>query len=366
MTRNLSLFTKNALISSVMVTFFQGCYTIQQGYYQAKLILRRQNIDEILKTSSEKPERLQKLKLVPKVLEFARNEIQLTPGNSYKTYVALDGPSLSYVVQAAEKRAFKLKTWWFPLVGSQPYLGFFEVEKAKKLRDELVIQGFDTSMGGVQAFSLLGYFPDPVYSSMLDGNEIEDFVEVLFHESLHSTLYIPDHSAFNENLADFVAKKATALFLRKNKILTIDIGAYESRYSKTIIAQQLFKKFLKTAKEELEIFYKNASIRPEFQSDEFFLLERTKIFDNLAQRYDNEVRKQVEGTNYIYAFRKGQINNATFLGYSLYESKQEPFELLLARCQQSLPKFLEKLKICLNEKSSSEEILWKKVEECSL
>lgn len=349
-----------------MATVFQGCYTIQQGYHQAKLILRRQNIDEVLKNSSEKPERLQKLKLVPKVLEFAHNEIQLTPGNSYKTYVALDGPSLSYVVQAAEKRAFKLKTWWFPLVGSQPYLGFFEVEKAKKLRDELVKEGFDTSMGGVQAFSLLGYFPDPVYSSMLDGNEIEDFVEVLFHESLHSTLYIPDHSAFNENLADFVAKKATALFFRKNTIQNVNIAAYESRYSKTIAAQRLFKDFLKTAKIEVELFYKNAAINPEFLSDELFLKERTKMFDNLADRYSVEVKNKVEGTGYSYAFRKGQINNATLLGYSLYESKQEPFELLLARCQQSLPKFLEKLKICLNEKSSSEEILWKKVEECSL
>ena len=119
------------MFSAAVSSFFTtGCYTLAQGVEQAKLISRHVPIEEVLQQNSETPERLNKLKLVPQVLRFAEERIQLTPGKSYKIYISLDRPALSYVVQAAEKRQLKLKTWWFPVVGAQPYLGFFDKQKA--------------------------------------------------------------------------------------------------------------------------------------------------------------------------------------------------------------------------------------------
>ena len=134
---------------------FTGCYSFEQGYGQISLLIKQKNIEDVIAENKETKERIEKLKLVKPVLAFAQNEIGLKPGKSYRKYIALKEASVSWVVQAAEKRTLKLKTWWFPFVGEQPYLGFFNKEKALVQREELKNQGFDTITGGVSAFSLL-------------------------------------------------------------------------------------------------------------------------------------------------------------------------------------------------------------------
>ena len=349
---------------SSLTLVLTGCYTIAQGYYQTKLILKRRSIDDVLKEKNEKPDRLEKLKIVPAVLEFARQEIGLTTGKSYQSYIGLEGPSVTYVVQAAEKRRLKFKTWWFPIVGRQPYLGFFVQKDAAQFRQKMVDQCYDTTLGGVQAFSLLGYFPDPVYSSMLDNKEIPDIVEVLIHENVHRTLYVPQFYTFNENLADFVAKRATVLFLEKHPELKQDIKKYQETYSKTIAAQGRFKEFLIVAKKQIEDFYSEAEKDPRWADETLFLEERKKKFDALAEAYQKHMNGIQEGTGYAWAFRKGYINNATILGYSLYEARQTPFEKALENAQGNLKTFLQNLAVCFNTEAKNEAELWQRVENC--
>lgn len=342
-----------------------GCYTVQQGYHQARLFLRREPIDEVLARGKETPERLRKLSLVPGVLGFARDRVGLETGASYTHYIALDGPSVTYVVQAAEKRALRFRSWWFPVVGSQPYLGYFVRESAVAKRDELVKEGYDTTLGGVQAFSLLGYFPDPLYSSMLDGNETPDLVEVLLHECLHRTVYVADFSAFNENLADFVAKRATSLWLSEHPDQG-DVKAYEERYRRTLAAQGRFKGFLVDAKERLEDFYARAKDDAALRDDTAFAAAREKEFDAIAAAYLAHMGGTEEGTGYEWAFRKGRINNAVILGYSLYEAKQAPFERAFEAAGGDVRRFVANMKRCLGDgrAPSGEDELWRRVEEC--
>lgn len=337
-----------------------GCYTVQQGYHQAKLILRREKIADVLKEQKEDPSRLQKLSVVPQVLSFAEREVGLTPGGSYQHFVPLEGRYVVYTVQAAEKRRLKFKTWWFPFVGSQPYLGFFKKEDAVKFKNELDKAGFDTSTGGVEAFSLLGYFSDPVYSSMLDGNSLPDLVETLFHESLHRTMYIANFSSFNENLADFIAKKATVEFFQKHPDLNIDVSEYEKVYLKTLNAQKHFKKFLIKTKKEIDQFYEvNKDL-----SDTELEKKRSDYFDEIANSYQTEVSAHVAGTNYERAFQKGKINNAVLLAYSLYEANQEPFDAYYANFEHLKP-FIKSLQTCLNRSFKNEQQLWDTLEGCT-
>lgn len=342
----------------------QGCYTLEQGYHQTRLILKRKPLEKVITEAKESEERLEKLRFVPSVLDYAKQNLGLEPGKSYRHYIGLEQDSVSYVVQAAKKREMELKTWWFPIVGSQPYLGFFKREDALKFRDKLVKEGFDTTLGGVEAFSLLGYFPDPIYSSMVDRNSKLELAELLFHECTHLTLYIPNFSSFNENLADFVARKSLREFFSEVKAEGIDLEAFEKRLEKERVAGPRYREFLIDAKKQLESFYAQSQHDERLKDDAAFLEERQKKFAELSRAYREHMQGVEKGTRFENYFREGKLNNAVILGYSLYEAKQEPFEKPFAKAGHRVAPFLEKLRACLKDVPESEDELWQKTENC--
>jgi predicted aminopeptidase len=339
-----------------------GCYTLTQGYEQARLFSRRVPVAQVLNVGSESPERLEKLKLVPNVLQFAERKLGFTPGSSYQHYISLDRKSLSYVVQAAPKRSLKLKTWWFPIVGSQPYLGFFNKSKAIEFQKELQNDGYDTTVGGVQAFSLLGFIPDPLYSSMLDNNDIYQFIELLFHETLHRTIYVPNASVFNENLADFVARKATAAFLTEEHGDRDEAERYLASEHQIQKARTAFREFLKTARQELVDFYARPDVVASTEDE--FAAKRSEKFSQLESQYQAVAGEKVRGTNYAGFFKSDRFNNARLLGAVLYEARQEPFEDLLVRLDSDLAKFIQVMGACVEDVDEPETKIWDTVANC--
>src|SRR5690606_18969091 len=107
-------------------------------------------------------------------------------------------------------------TWWFPVVGSVPYIGYFDKADRDAKATELKQQGYDVSVGGAGAFSSLGWFEDPIFSSMLDRGPA-DTAHLFIHELTHRTLWIPGSTEFNENLAEYVSYRLTPQYLRKTK-----------------------------------------------------------------------------------------------------------------------------------------------------
>ncbi len=343
---------------------FSGCYSFEQGYGQVSLFLKQKPIETVIQENKESKDRIDKLKLVKPVLEYAKSEIGLTPGKSYKKYISLDSPYVSWIVQASDKRSLKLKTWWFPIVGKQPYLGFFDKDKALKQRELLISEGYDTVTGGVSAFSLLGYFPDPLYSSMLDQYSITEFIETLIHESVHRTIYVPNYYSFNENLADFIAKRATTQFLKLHPELNQDSNKYIEEYKKHREAQKKFQEYLLKVREELNNFYNIAQNNDEFKNESIFLSEREIKFNQISKDYKTFMNGVDIGTSYEYSFQKGKINNAVILGYSIYEAKQEPLEKALQNAGGNLKQMLKNLEVCLSKSPQDEADLWQKVEGC--
>ncbi|MEY4064657.1 MAG: hypothetical protein RIR26_865 [Pseudomonadota bacterium] len=357
-----SLFFKlSALFSSALLS---GCYTLSQGYEQVRLFSKRTPLDEVLREGTEAPARLEKLKLVPEVLAFAEKRLSLTPGSSYRHYISLDRPALSYVVQAAEKRKLRLKTWWFPIVGRQPYLGYFNRQEAVEFQKTLVAEGYDTVMGGVQAFSLLGYFPDPLYSSMLDGNSKTEFIELLFHETLHRTIYVPDHYAFNENLAEFVSRHATVLFLKERAQGELEAERFLADEEKTRAARSEFGKFLNDAKTRLEQFYSDSE--NDALALDSFLEKRRAKFAELHSEFQTRAGNKIAGTRYAEFFHPERFNNAALLAASIYESRQEPFALLLEKSGSDLAKFIHTIRECLKSGKGTEAELWDAVANCKV
>jgi predicted aminopeptidase len=188
-----------------------GCsigYVVNAAVVQSRILLRRQPIETLLDSSSPEiaPFR-EKLTLVLSARDYAQ-AINLDCGAAFTTYSPFEGEALSWVVAATPPLELKSKTWWFPVVGSVPYKGFFKRADAIKAGEELEAQGYEVVVRGVTAFSTLGWFDDPVLTPLLKNDPVQ-IVNVVLHENVHSTTWIPHSVEFNESLAHFVALEET-------------------------------------------------------------------------------------------------------------------------------------------------------------
>ena len=91
-------------------------------------------------------------------------------------------------------------------------MGFFDKARATAERDALRAGGLDVMMRSVSAYSTLGFFSDPVLSTMMTYPE-QSLADLIFHELTHGTVYVRGQTEFNESLASFVGKTGSLLFL---------------------------------------------------------------------------------------------------------------------------------------------------------
>ncbi len=310
------------------VWFLHGCYTIRQGYHQGRLWLKREEVDAVIADDSRDLDTKRKLKLAGIVINYA-GELGFNVDGAYREFIQTDSPYVSYLVQAAYSDRLEFKTWWFPVVGRVPYLGFFDERERDEEAASLKEQGFDVTTGGVGAFSSLGWFEDPLFSSMLKRSD-EDFIHLLFHELTHRTVWVKGDVKFNENLAEVVAEHATLQFL--NKFPDYGQVVFYKEYRSD---RELFRNWLSALTKELSDFYglpKSAD----------FIELKAKVF----RKYQTPpLRPHFKKRDFI---GKELWNNADVLGAELYTSDPEPFEKAIA-CEGSLKSFFKALKENNNE-----------------
>ena len=148
-----------------------------------------------------------------RVRQYATTEIGLAAGDNYRSYVQYDRDYLVDVVSAVDELSFTRKEWRFPIVGSVPYKGFYNPDKAQKLARRLKTDGWDVVTRPVTAFSTLGYFKDPLYSFMVSYDDAR-LSELLIHEMAHATLWVKGQSQFNEEFATFVGRAGALDYMR--------------------------------------------------------------------------------------------------------------------------------------------------------
>lgn len=188
---------------------------MESAYEGGKILLSRERISEVLNESETTTEEKEKLNLVLDAREFAQG-IGLTPRNSFTRYTRIDRDVLTWVVMASRKDSFSMVAWWFPFVGTVPYKGYFDKEDAIEQGKELEAKGYETWIRGADTFSSLGWFTDPVLSTTLKRDDIE-IVDTVIHESVHATVWIPDHVDFNESLANAVGGEGAISYFSKKE-----------------------------------------------------------------------------------------------------------------------------------------------------
>lgn len=336
---------KKIFLVLIIGVFSSGCqmgYLIKNAYHQMKLLYDRQPIEEVLKDEKLSPKIKDKLLLAEKAKIFAEEKIGLKRTKNYTTYVELNRPYVVYAVNAAPAWELKNYTWYFPIVGHVPYKGFYSEDEAKAEENILKKENLDTYIRGVSAYSTLGWFNDPILSSMVNYKD-EDLVNTIIHETVHATLYIKSNADFNERLATFIGNKGTEKFYYES----------EGASSKTVQAindenedQKLFSDFITPKIKEVKDWY--SGLRPEERLPE----KKEEKLKALQNEFEKTVLPKMK-TNAYRSFSKIKLNNARLLLFSTYVGNFEVFEKVYRRLDGDLKKFTENAKSL--EKSSDPE-----------
>ena len=205
------------VLALALLALAAGCwacspvYVIKAGIAEYKILSSRQPIPEVIQDPATSQDTRDKLAFVMEARRFAADELGIPVGDAYDRFTQLESDTLALVLSAAYQDRFASKTWWFPIVGHVPYKGYFDEEDARNDQAKLEAEGFDTYLRPTAAFSTLGWFNDPILSSMLRSDEIE-VVETLLHELAHRYLFASGRVTFNESFATWVGRTGAARF----------------------------------------------------------------------------------------------------------------------------------------------------------
>jgi predicted aminopeptidase len=177
---------------------------------QLRLLGERRPIEAVLADPATPSRLATSLRLVLEARDFAAS-LGLEVGDQYTSYVAWPGDRVVTSVVATEPGSVEPAGFFFPLIGTVPYKGFFDRQRADAEADALRADGLDVCEVAVPAYSTLGWLDDPVTAPMLQRGD-GALVEMIFHELFHATLYIPSHADFNEGVARFVGEEASVRF----------------------------------------------------------------------------------------------------------------------------------------------------------
>ena len=283
------------------------------------LLSRRVSIEKALEKYDFSEEEKKKLKLVSEIKTFASEKLKMDIDDDvYSSYVQLDQPYVTYLLRVSLAYELKAYQWSFPVVGSVPYKGFFNKDKALEEAQSFPKKKYDVYLRGVSAYSTLGWFEDSILSSMLSYKE-SDFVVTIFHELIHTVLFFKDHINFNERFAEFLGRKAALLFY-------LDKEGPDSETVKTMHGEWedelLFSSFMVQEYEALNQWYKEnkGKINPE---------RKQKRLKAIQDRFLSEIQPKLKLNQYNY-FLKIKLNNAILLSYRTYNYNMEEFEKLFA------------------------------------
>ena len=314
---------------------FSGCYTVKQGTVMLGYLGRAAPLESLLEpekggvqTAETEKDRLF-VQRVRDIRRFATEELGLNLGKNYTRYVKIDRDYLAAVVSATAADSFTPYEWKYPVVGALPYKGFFSVKDAIKERVKLEKKGLDVWIRGVEAFSTLGWFRDPLYSYMRD-YPVDRLAELIIHESVHATVFIKGQAQFNEELAEFIGTEGAGLYTESR----FGVDSEEYRTMSAWKEDNLcYVTFIKDLAAELETVYKSGADRADK------LREKERIINAAKVRFDDEYENNFN-SEVFRGFSGLPVNNAYLEMYRLYYAEDNFFAELYEKHGKDLPAFI--------------------------
>lgn len=310
---------------SLLVLFLLGLFyrsEISYGWMQAtgqiKILMNVKEVEDVMNDPSFPDSLKKQILLIQEIKQFGVDSLGLNPSNNYTTFYDQKGKPILWVITASDRYQLKALDWKFPLIGTFSYKGFFDSTKAALQEAALIQQGYDTDMNEVSAWSTLGYFKDPILSSMLYRSK-GALANLILHELTHGTLFVKDNLEMNENLASFVGDIGATKFLtQRYGSDSPELKKYEfSKKYNNAYAQHILR-----GAQELDSLYatfKNKEADPKQDSLKKSLIVR---IDSTA---DTLLSGKVTFTKKWEVDETKLPNNAYFIGYQTYKSKQNAY-----------------------------------------
>jgi len=306
------------------VLLLAGCspvYVLKAGWAEARILRAREPIHEVAARPSTPSDLRGKLALVLEARRYAADSLGLEVGDAYTTYTELETDTLALVLSAAPPDRLQAHTWWFPIVGHIPYRAFFGEDDAREAERELREEGFDTYLRPTAAFSTLGWFSDPLLSSVVERDAV-GVVETVLHELAHTHLFVPGHVRFNESYATFVGHAGAAAFFCGREGGGPDTVWCRRARDRWRDAQR-FSRFLDGLVAEVEALYADPAL-----SREEKVARRAEVFAAARERFRDEVRPRLRSYSFA-SFVETPLNNATLLSRMRYYHRLPDFDAFL-------------------------------------
>lgn len=325
-----------------------GCqitYITKSAIGQFQLLNSKVPFEKALQDPSLTAEVKRKISLANEARLFAETDLKLTPTKNYSSFVKLDRPYVTYVVSASQKWELKQHDFNFLVIGKMPYKGYFSEADAKNEELDLQKLDLDTYQRGVTAYSTLGWFEDPLLSSMLSYSE-EDLVNTIIHETVHSTIYVKNNADFNERLAVFLGNRGAEAFYLKKEGPT---SAVLKKIQESNEDEKVFSKFIGKELNDLTKWY--LALQPNLRTIDL----RKKRIEEIKVRFYSEVFPLLKSRSH-FGFNKGELNNARLLVYKTYLQDLHLFEELFVLCENNYQLFIEKIKTLEKSKSPEKDL----------
>lgn len=317
-----------ALLSALLA--LGGCGNL--GYYwqsaggQLEIWRHEAPIERLLADPALQPELRAQLERVLRIRDYASRELGLPDNRSYRSYADLARPFVVWNVFAAPEFSLQPQQWCFPFAGCVNYRGYFSEAGAKAMAARLAAEGHDVHVGGVPAYSTLGWFADPVLNTFIRHPEPE-LARLLFHELSHQVVYVQDDSVFNESFATVVERAGLERWLN-------DHGSAEDRERSARLQRFRadFRVLIEGARRELAALYAGAAGVAEKRR------RKAEILAGLKRAYERQRLDWGGFAGYDRWFAQ-PLGNAHLASVAIYTQRVPAFEKLLARSGGELPRF---------------------------
>ena len=304
------------------------------GYYwhstkgHLAIMDKRVYIAEMLEDPELDPGLKRRLELVQEIRKYSIETLTLPKSGSYTQYVQLDRPYVLQNMFAAPEFSIKLHSWCYPIVGCTSYRGYYDEEMLADYVAQLKLRNFDVHVGGVPAYSTLGWFDDPVLSSFINWPDYR-LAGLLFHELVHQRIYVDGDTQFNESLASAVQQAGIELWLKSR-----DEEEKLDNYRRWIEYRRQVVSLIEKTREQLAQLYKGNA------SEAIKREQKQAIFETARENHSSIANSLNYQGGYAQWFAS-DLNNAKLAAVSAYNALIPAFLRMIEAHDNDFEQFFE-------------------------
>lgn len=301
---------------------------------QLSIFSKREDIQSLVDDPATDPALRARLESILEIRRFADTELSLPVARNFSTYADLERPFVVWNVFAAPEFSLQAINWCYPVAGCVSYRGYFSESAARAFASKTAREGNDVYVGGVAAYSTLGWFSDSVLNTVINRDDYR-LAGLLFHELAHQVVYLPGDTQFNESFATAVEQEGLRRWLQHHDLA----GNAETVVAQAQLERQYREEFVALIQSyipKLETLYAQDIPAPDKR------LEKAQLIAQLRQDYVS-IKQQWQGYDAYDNWFATEINNAKLNTVSTYFNQVPVFAAILSASGNDLPTFYARI-----------------------